>query len=80
MTGANISDRDLVVVRQQPLAESGDIVVALVDGESTVKRLSIQGPRIELRPENAKHSTISIGPENELRICGKVIAVRRMNN
>ena len=74
MIGAGIHDQDLVVVRQQPVAESGDIVVALLDQEATVKRLFIRDERIELRPENTGHRPITIGPEDDLKILGKVVA------
>jgi len=76
MVDAGINDRDLVVVRQQPVAESGDIVVALLGDEATVKRLYIREEKIELRPENPRHQPITVGPEDELRILGKVVAVR----
>ena len=74
MSGAGIHDQDLVVVRQQPLAESGDIVVALLGEEATVKRLHIEDDRIELRPENTGHRLITVGPEDDLKILGKVVA------
>ena len=74
MIGAGIHDRDLVVVRQQPLAESGDIVVALLGEEATVKRLYIDDDKIELRPESTGHRPITVGPEDELKILGKVVA------
>ena len=77
MIGAGIRDQDLVVVRQQPVAESGDIVVALLDQEATVKRLFIRDERIELRPENPKFQALLIGPDDGLRILGKVVAVSR---
>lgn len=77
MKGAGICQGDIVIVRQQPLAEKNDVVVALVDGESTIKRLFIQDQVIELRPENAKYRPIAIGPDVDLRILGKVVAVRR---
>ena len=76
MIGAGIHDGDHVVVRQQPIAESGDIVVALLGDEATVKRLHIAGERIELRPENRLLRPIQVGPEDDLRIAGKVMAVR----
>lgn len=76
MVNAGIRDGDIVVVRLQPVAESGDIVVALVGGEATVKRLHIRGDRIELRPENRRHRPITLGPEVEWQIIGKVLAVR----
>ena len=77
MVGAGINEGDLVLVRQQPVAETGDIVVALLGDEATVKRLYIREERIELRPENPDCSPIPIGPEDDLRILGKVVAVRR---
>lgn len=51
MVDAGIRERDLVAVRQQPVAENGDIVVALLEDEATVKRIYIRGGKIELRPE-----------------------------
>lgn len=77
MVNAGIRERDLVVVREQPVAENGDIVVALLEDEATVKRLFIRDERIELRPENPKHRPIPVGPDDGLRILGKVVAVRR---
>lgn len=77
MSGANIRDGDLVIVRQQPVAENGDIVAALLGDEATVKRLFIQDDKIELRPENPKHRPIPVGPDEAINIIGKVIAVRR---
>lgn len=77
MKRAGICQGDIVIVRQQPLAEKNDIVVALVDGESTIKRLFIQDQVIELRPDNPKYRPIPIGPDVDLRILGKVVAVRR---
>lgn len=76
MTGAGINEGNFVIVRQQPVAESGDIVVALLEDEATVKRLYVRDARIELRPENPKHRPIPIGPDDDLRILGKVVAIR----
>jgi len=75
MADAGISDGDLVIVRQQPVAESGDVVVALMGDEATVKELSIQEDRIELRPCNSAFKPMQVGPEDGLQILGKVIAV-----
>jgi repressor LexA len=77
MVDAGIRERDLVVVREQAVAENGDIVVALLEDEATVKRLFIRDERIELRPENPKYRPIPVGPDDGLRILGKVVAVRR---
>lgn len=76
MVNAGIRDGDIIVVRLQPVAESGDIVVARVGGEVTVKRLYIQGDRIELRPGNRRYRPLILGPEMECQIIGKVLAVR----
>lgn len=76
MTAAGILHGDIVVVRRQPTAESGDIVVALVRDEATVKRLRIRKNRVELHPENPDFEPII--PETEdFRLLGKVIEVRR---
>ncbi|MCC7083540.1 MAG: transcriptional repressor LexA [Pirellulales bacterium] len=77
MRDASIADGDLVVVRQQPVAQHNDIVVALVHDAATVKRLSIQEHEIELRPANPEFQPIPIGPDDDFRIVGKVVAVRR---
>jgi len=79
MIKADIHEGDLVIVRQQPVAESGDIVVALLGEEATVKRLYIREEKIELRPENPKYPPIPIGPSEDLRILGKVVGVRRLD-
>ncbi|MCP4603433.1 MAG: repressor LexA [Proteobacteria bacterium] len=76
MTGAGILPGDLVIVRSQPTADSGDIVVALVEDEATVKRLRRKGDRIELHPENSRFEPIVPNPDS-LALLGKVIEVRR---
>ncbi len=76
MTGAGILPGDKVIVRQQPTADSGDIVVALVDQEATVKTLKIRRKRVELLPSNPDFEPIIPDPD-ELHILGKVIEVRR---
>jgi repressor LexA len=76
MIGAGILPDDIVVVRRQSAAESGNIVVALVGDEATVKRLRIIEDRIELHPENPDFEPI-VPDTAELMIVGKVIEVRR---
>jgi len=75
MIDADINDGDYVVVRQQPIAEHGDIIVAMIDDSATVKRLYISEERIELRPENKRLHPIHVGPEDDLKIIGKVMHV-----
>lgn len=77
MVGANIENGDLAIVRQQPAAENGDIVVALLGNEATVKRLHISDDGVELRPENPRHRPIHVREDEDFRIVGKVVAVRR---
>lgn len=76
MANAGIADKDVIIVRRQPLAENRDIVVAVIGDEATVKRLSFQGPRIELLPENPRFKPMVVGPDDDFRILGKVIAIR----
>lgn len=76
MLGAGILPGDVVVVRRQQRARSGEIVVALVGEEATVKTLSVKGDRIELRPANPDFAPIVLSAE-EVTILGKVIEVRR---
>jgi repressor LexA len=76
MTGAGILPRDLVLVRKQETARSGEIVVALVEDEATVKRLRIRVRKIELHPENPAFAVI-VPPRGGCTILGKVIEVRR---
>ncbi len=77
MIGAGIGDGDLIIVRRQPIAENGDIVVALVNGEATVKRLKIEDELIELVPENPGMKPIRIKPEDDLLVLGKVVGWKR---
>lgn len=75
MTGVGILPDDVVIVRSQPTAESGDVVVALVGDEATVKTLRKQRGQIVLQPENPNFEPIVLGFDGV--ILGKVIEVRR---
>jgi repressor LexA len=69
---------DYVVVRSQPSAENGDVVVTLVGEEATVKRFFKKGRKIELKPDNERWETIQIEEgSGEVQILGKVIGVFR---
>ena len=74
MIGAGILDGDKVVVRPQPDAENGQIVVALLDDSATVKRLKKTGRYVWLMPENPSYEPI---PGNEAKILGRVKALIR---
>ncbi len=74
MVDAAILDGDLIVVHPQPDAASGEIVVAMVDGEATVKRFFREADRIRLQPENRTMEPIYA---DDVTILGKVGAVFR---
>ncbi|HLI15068.1 MAG TPA: transcriptional repressor LexA [Acidimicrobiales bacterium] len=77
MVGEGILDGDLVVVRRQPSAEPGELVVAgIPDGEATVKRLARRGASVVLRPANPAYDELVLAPD-EVTIYGKVVAVLR---
>jgi len=77
MKDAGILDGDVVVVRRQPRAEAGEVVVALVDDEATVKRLELKRGRVELHPANDAYAPI-VPDAGSLKILGKVVEVRRV--
>lgn len=77
MINAGILDGDCVIVRQQPTAESGDIVVALLGDEATIKRFIKDGDAIRLQPEHPTMEPLLITPSQPLTILGKVVAVFR---
>jgi repressor LexA len=74
MIDAAILDGDLIVVQPQPSAENGEIVVAMLDGEATVKRFYREAGRVRLQPENATMAPIYA---NDVTIVGRVQAVIR---
>ena len=77
MIDAGIMDGDCVVVRQQPHAEQGEVVVAgIPDGEATVKYFSRVGGRVVLTPANARLSPMEFAPD-EITVYGKVVTVLR---
>ena len=77
MINAGILDGDYVVVRQQPVAQSGEIVVALLGDEATVKRFVKEGDQITLRPEHPTMEPLVVTAGQSLAILGKVVAVFR---
>jgi len=78
MKKAGIMDGDLVIVKKQPIIENGEIGVAIIDNEATVKRIFFKNGKIILHPENDEMKDIIIYPQkNEFYIAGKVIGVVR---
>jgi repressor LexA len=74
MIEAAILDGDLIMVRPQPTADNGEIVVAMIDGEATVKRYYREPGRIRLQPENRTMAPIYA---SDVEIIGRVEAVVR---
>lgn len=73
MTGDHIMDGDLVIVKPQPVADNGDIVVAVIDDEATVKRFYHEKDHIRLQSSNAKYKPIIL--KRNFLINGRVIGV-----
>jgi repressor LexA len=74
MVDAAICDGDWVVVRQQNVAEQGEIVAAMIDGEATVKTFKQTDGHVLLLPQNPAYEPI---PGDEAQILGRVVAVLR---
>ena len=75
MQDAGILDGDLAVVEKRTTARRGDIVVAIVDNQFTLKRLDLERGRFILRPENKAYSVIR--PEGALEIFGVMVGLVR---
>ncbi|MFI4912925.1 MAG: transcriptional repressor LexA [Sedimentisphaeraceae bacterium JB056] len=78
MVCAGIKDGSLIIVKRQILAANGEIVIALLNGEVTVKRLLINDLGIKLLPENPEMEPIAIDYDDDLKIIGKVVACRNI--
>ncbi|UCE23543.1 MAG: transcriptional repressor LexA [Candidatus Zixiibacteriota bacterium] len=81
MRDAGILDGDLVLVQKQPVARKGDIVVAIIGDEATVKRYYPEGRQVRLQPENDDYDPIIVDKRSrEFRIAGKVVGLMRKLN
>ncbi len=76
MIEEGIHDGDVVIVKKQPRAERGAMVVAMVDGDATVKRFHPRGKKVELRPAHPTMKSIVV-PAEKVRISGVVIGLIR---
>ncbi len=74
MIEAGILDGDIIVVRAQSQADNGDIVVALMEDEATVKRIFYENGHIRLQPENRALEPIIV---KRADVCGKLVALVR---
>jgi repressor LexA len=78
MIDAHILDGDLALIRPQPTAENGQIVVALIDGEATLKRFYREKDHIRLQPENSSMRPIIVREgEAEMVIAGRLLKTVR---
>lgn len=77
MQDARIFDGDLALVKVQPKALPGEIVVALLDDEVTVKRFQLDGETVVLQPANETFAPVRVDRGQRLRLLGKVIGVYR---
>lgn len=78
MKDAGILDGDYVLARQQTSGNQGDIVVAVIGEEATVKRYYREGQQVRLMPENDAYPPIIIHPQEEsFRIAGKIVGLMR---
>ena len=73
MINAGINDGDIILIRQQPTAENGEMVAVMIDNEATLKRFYIEKNKIRLQPENDTMAPIIVDPaDKNIRIVGKV--------
>ncbi len=78
MIDAHIQDGDFALVKPQPTAENGEIIVALIEDEATIKRIFQKSDLIRLEPANSKMEPIVIKRrEKKITIVGKVIGIFR---
>ena len=80
MINAGILDGDLIFARQQKTADRGEIIVAQVDNEATVKYYHPAADHIELRPANPRYRPIIVKKDKHFSIAGKLIGVMRKVN
>jgi repressor LexA len=77
MIDSHIDDGDYVVIRKREQASNGERVVAVVDGEYTLKRFYRRNHQIELRPDNGTMAPIMVEPNRDIRIEGVLVGVVR---
>jgi repressor LexA len=80
MIGDGILDRDIVVVQRQPTAEQGQIVIAEVDHEATIKRFYKKKKHIELHSSNPKYPPILVYPGQDFKISGHFCGLLRFGS
>lgn len=82
MIDANIQDGDLVFIKETPEVENGEIAAVVIGEEATLKKFYQQGSTITLLPANSRFEPLVYQKEeiNDIRICGKAVAILRHLN
>jgi|WetSurMetagenome_2_1015567.scaffolds.fasta_scaffold183700_1 repressor LexA len=80
MINAGLFEDDIVIVSPQKIAANGDIIIALLGDEATIKRFEIRGMETFLIPENIKYKPISVNNREDFSIIGKVVGIIRWYN
>ena len=77
MVNAGVLEGDLALIKPQPIAENRDMVVAMIDGEATLKWFHHEGDRVRLQPANPNYEPIYATPDQDVTIIGKVVSIYR---
>jgi repressor LexA len=80
MIESGIYDGDVVIVKRQSTAENGQIVVALIDGEATIKRIYFHPDHVELRASNPSVESILVTDKQDFQIFGTLVGLYRTFN
>ena len=79
MIDANIQDGDLVFIKEMPEVENGEIAAVIIGEEATLKKVYLQNSTVTLIPANSNYDPMVYKKEelNNIKICGKAVAVLR---
>jgi len=77
MIEEHIQEGDFIIVKECKTAQNGELVIAYINNEATLKRYYYKENQIELRPSNSNFKIIFVNPEDEFRIGGTVLSVMR---
>jgi repressor LexA len=77
MIDGNICDGDVIIVKRQNTAENGQVVVALIDNQATVKEIHYHKEKIELRPRNPEMKSIFVNGSEDFQIYGILVGMYR---
>ena len=80
MIDDHIQEDDYIIVKETKTANNGELVIAYVNDEATLKRYYIKKNKIELHPANSEYNIIKVNTEDDFRISGKVLCIIRKYN